>query len=110
MCLFSSMKGQEANWKHGVAFIKCKRKRYPEIAGIAFAPVSRVVALQGADMIATESYQFAQEWLKNRENPDANAHFNEFINQDLSVGLVFDRDQIGELVQRVQEDLKRRSA
>jgi hypothetical protein len=85
-------------------------KRYPEIAGIAFAPVSRVVALQGADMIATESYQFAQEWLKNRENPAANAHFNEFINQDLSVGLVFDRDQIGELVQRDQEDLKRRSA
>jgi len=43
-----------------------QREKYPEIAGFGFAPVSEVVALQGADMIATETYQYCQELLKDR--------------------------------------------
>jgi hypothetical protein len=45
-----------------------QKQQYPELASMFFAPVAKVVALQGADMIATESYQFAQEWLKDRDN------------------------------------------
>jgi hypothetical protein len=78
-------------------------QKYPEIIAIRFAPVAKVVALQGADLIATETYQFAQEWLENRQNPAANPHFKEFIWRDLSAGLVFDREQIEEMVARVRE-------
>lgn len=80
-------------------------QKYPEINGISFAPVSEVVALQGADMIATETYQYAQEWLRDRDQAVANAHFREFLKRPLSAGLVFDREQIEEIVTRVRETL-----
>jgi hypothetical protein len=75
---------------------------FPEIAGISFAPVGKVVALQGADMIATETYQYAKEW--GREGPQAvpNAHFKEYINRELTAGLVFDRAQIEEVAARAR--------
>jgi hypothetical protein len=80
-------------------------QQFPEIAGISFAPVPKVVALQGADMIATETYQYALEWLKAGENAVANAHFREYLKRELSTGLVFDRAQIAEIVTRVHETL-----
>jgi hypothetical protein len=70
---------------------------------MSFAPVPKVVALQGADMIATETYQYALEWLKAGENAKANAHFREYLKRELSSGLVFDRAQIEEIVSRVRE-------
>jgi hypothetical protein len=82
-------------------------EKYPEIVGMRFAPVSKVVALQGADLIATETYQFAQEWIKNRQNPNVNPHFKEFIWRELSSGLMFDREHIEEMVGRVREGLPR---
>jgi hypothetical protein len=78
-------------------------QQFPEIAGISFAPVPKVVALQGADMIATETYQYALEWLKTGENAVANAHFREYLKREFSTGLVFDRAQIAEIVTRVHE-------
>jgi len=80
-------------------------QQFPEIAGISFAPVPKVVALQGADMIATETYQYALEWLKTGENAVANAHFREYLKRELNTGLVFDRAQIAEIVTRVHETL-----
>jgi hypothetical protein len=65
--------------------------------------VPKVVALQGADMIATETYQYALEWLKTGENAVANAHFREYLKREFSTGLVFDRAQIAEIVTRVHE-------
>jgi hypothetical protein len=73
-----------------------QRQQYPELASMFFAPVAKVVALQGADMIATESYQFAQEWLKDRDNAVGNPHFRDFLKRDLSGGAIFDREQIEE--------------
>lgn len=78
-------------------------EKYPEIAGIGFAKVSEVLALQGADLIATETYQFAQAWLANRENPATSPHFQDFIMRDLSSGLIFDREQIQEMLERFRE-------
>ena len=80
-------------------------EKYPEIADIGFAKVSDVLALQGADLIATETYQFAQAWMKDHENPAANSHFRDFINRDLSMGLILDREHIEEIVARVHERL-----
>lgn len=79
--------------------------RYPEIARFGFGAVADVLPLQGADMIALETYQFAQAWLKDRDNPDYNPHFKDFIFRDLSAGLVFDRDQIEEMIERVKYSL-----
>jgi hypothetical protein len=72
------------------------KERHPEIEGFAFAPVPKVVALQGADMIATETYQYNLKWLKDRENApaNANAHFRDYLKRELSAGIVFDREQI----------------
>lgn len=78
-------------------------ERYPEIAGISFAPVTEVVALQGADLIATETYQFAQAWLKDRENPQAHPQFQDFIYRDLSGGAILAREHIEEMIARFHE-------
>ncbi len=82
-----------------------QKEQYPELDTMLFAPVSKIVALQGADMIATETYQFAQAWLKDRERAKENPHFSEFRYRDLSAGLIFDRDEIAEMVMRVRETL-----
>jgi hypothetical protein len=59
------------------------------------------------DMIATETYQFAQAWIKDGESALANPHFADFRYRDLSMGLIFDRDQIAEMVIRVRQRLAR---
>ena len=78
-------------------------ERYPEIDGISFAPVSKVVALQGADLIAHETYQFAQAWLKDRENPQAHPQFQDFIYRNLSGGAMLAREHIEEMIARFRE-------
>jgi hypothetical protein len=73
---------------------------YPEIGTIAFAPVPKVVALQGADMIATKTYQYGLEWLKDRDQPAVNPHFREYLKRELSVGRILDREHIPEAITR----------
>jgi hypothetical protein len=77
-------------------------KDRPEIANVGFAPVSEVIALQAGDMIATETFQFGQQWLLDRNNPVTNPHFESFRWRDISAGLIFDRDAIAEMVERVK--------
>ena len=85
--------------------------RHPEIDGFIFAPVPKVVALQGADMIATETYQYNLKWQEDRENApaNANAHFRDYLRRDLSVGTVLDRENIVELVKSVRDYLAQRA-
>ena len=78
-------------------------EKYPEIDGISFAPVAEVVALQGADLIAHETYQFAQAWLKNRENPQAHPQFQDFIYRDLSGGAILAREHIEAMIARFRQ-------
>jgi len=75
-------------------------ERYPEIEGFGFAKVSDVVALQGADLIATETYQFGQAWLENPENPKVHPQFEDFRYRDLSAGAILMREHIAEMVAR----------
>jgi hypothetical protein len=74
----------------------------PGIGDIGFASVSEVIPLQAGDMIATETFQFGQQWLLDRDDPVTNPHFEAFKFRDLSVGLIFDRDAISEMVERVK--------
>jgi hypothetical protein len=81
-------------------FYKTIKGLFPEISGVGFAPVKKVIALQGADIIATETYQYGLEWLKNRDQPKASPHFKEFLKRELTVGRILDRDHIQEGINR----------
>jgi hypothetical protein len=92
--------GVRPHLEDSARFYISQSKRYPEIAGIGFAKVSEVLALQGADLIATESYQFAQAWLKNPDSPSANPHFRDFIMRNLSDGVILTAEHIQEMIAR----------
>jgi hypothetical protein len=84
-------------------FLRSQPNKYPEIGGLGFAPVKEVIALQGADMIAYETFLYGLQWLENGGWADANAHFREYIDRELSAGLIFQREQIEEMIGRVRE-------
>ena len=95
--------GTRSDLEQWLKFYVSQSERYPEIAGLAFGRVSEILPLQGADMIATETYQFSQEWLKDGESAVANAHFRDYLKRELSCGLMCDREHIEQIVARVQE-------
>jgi hypothetical protein len=99
ICFDEGVRPQLEMWAR---LYKSQSEKYPEIAGIGFAKVSEVLALQGADLIATETYQYAQEWLKNSENPKANPHFQDFIMRDLTGGVILTTEHIQEMIARWQ--------
>ncbi|MGM4927670.1 DUF3800 domain-containing protein [Tardiphaga sp. 619_E2_N8_5] len=76
-----------------------------EIECLSFAPVKRVVALQGADMVAYETYTYAIESLRNPDNPTVLAHFKDFIYRELTIGLLAVRGHIEEIVSRIRETI-----
>lgn len=82
-----------------------QKAAYPELAGIGFAKVAELLPLQGADMIASWSYQYAQEWLKDRDSANAKTHFRKYLKRELSFGTVLDREHIEEMVQRVRKTM-----
>ena len=75
---------------------------YPELKQFGFPPVKDVVALQGADMIATETYQYGHKWLKEQGEAQPNPHFREFMQRELSAGLILDREHIQEALSLFQ--------
>ena len=84
-------------------FYRVQPDKYPEIETIYFAPVNRVVALQGADMIATETFYFGQRWLRHGADAKPNPHFVEFMQRQLSVGLILDRDAIANIIENMRD-------
>jgi hypothetical protein len=88
------------------AFYRSQPERYPEIESVYFAPVPKVVALQGADMIASETYQYAKECLKNGKDAVANAHFRDYLTREWSVGLLYDREHISEALSDFRESVR----
>lgn len=87
-----------AHWRE---FYLSQTERYPEIEGIAYAPVSRVEALQGADMIAYATYQYGLQWLEDRQNPKINPHFRDFLRREFTVGRIITRELVEELIEKV---------
>ncbi len=60
----------EVDWGRG---LDC-----PRIVSFTFVEVARFTPLQGADMIATESYWHGKRWLKDKSAPPR-PHFEEFV-------------------------------
>ena len=88
-------------------YIELRKDQYPEIERILFCPVRKLPPLQGADMIAYHSYLFGQSWLKNGDDTVADAHFQELVNREYSVGMIMMREHIEEMVGRVRETIAR---
>jgi hypothetical protein len=87
------------------ALFRMQKEQYPEIAGIAPAPVRAVIALQGADMIAYETFLYNIEYMKRGEDAIPNGHFQEYMQRELSAGLFLNREGVEEMVGRVRETL-----
>lgn len=84
------------------AFKKEMDKR-PEVCSVTFSflPVKECVGLQGADMVATESSWFAQEWLRDGEAAAVRPHFQRFIELVKGAGYLMGRAEIQkEIAQR----------
>jgi hypothetical protein len=96
--------GTKAKLEMWARFYLAQSEKYPELAGLGFGKVSEVLPLQGADLIALETYQFSQAWAKNRDEPEYNPHFKDFIKRELSTGLIFEREQIEEIVPRARRE------
>lgn len=79
-------------------FFESQTGDYPEIDRIGFGRVSHLSGFQGADMVATWTYQYGQAWLKDRDNPIVDPHFKDFIKRDISTGIILDREMIKEMV------------
>jgi hypothetical protein len=47
-------------------------------------------------MIATETYQYGHKWLKDQGAAQPNPRFREFMQRELSAGLIVDREHIQE--------------
>jgi hypothetical protein len=89
-------------------FVLYQKEKYPEIADVGFGVVKDITPLQGADMIAYETFLYGLQWLENGGWADANPHFREYISRELSTGLIFQREQLEEMIGRVREVMARR--
>jgi len=84
------------------AFLR-QAERYPDVSVLGWAKVADFPGMQGADMIATESYWYVQEWIKNGADAKARAHFEVFLKRELGVGLIADREVIQGVASRFRE-------
>jgi hypothetical protein len=73
------------DWSRG---IEC-----PEVTSFTWAKVADVTPLQGADMIATESYWYAQEWLRNKDTIPR-PHFHDYVKSSQGNGVLMTRENI----------------
>ena len=91
-------------WELAEMFRQLK-EQFPTLERVGFMPVKNIVALQGADMIAYETFLYGQECLKNPDNPVANAHFEDYVRRPLSMGLFARREHIEQFVSRAKETI-----
>jgi hypothetical protein len=66
----------------------------PRIVSVNFVRVEDVLPLQGADIVATESYWHAAEWLKLGDAAKPRPHLRHYLDNMLAEGLILDRAAI----------------
>jgi hypothetical protein len=66
----------------------------PRIVSVNFLKVKDHLPLQGADIVATESYWHAAEWLKYGDEAKPRPHLRHFLDNMLTEGLILTRDAI----------------
>ncbi|WP_158808557.1 hypothetical protein [Beijerinckia sp. L45] len=81
---------------------------FPEIASMGFSAVSEVTALQGADLIVTETYQYAKECISKGADAVMNPMFDMFKDRELTAGLMFYREHVEEVASRIRTTIASR--
>jgi hypothetical protein len=76
----------------------------PRIVSVNFVRVEDVLPLQGADIVATENYWHAAQWLKLGEVALPRPHLRHFLDNMLAEGLILDREAIASEVARRRPD------
>lgn len=76
----------------------------PWLRVVDFRSVGETPPLQAADMIATETYWHALDWIKDGANASARAHFQRWIERELGEGLIMDRAEIAAEITRRNDD------
>jgi hypothetical protein len=67
---------------------------FPRLVSVNFAPVSDVLPLQGADIVATENYWHAADWLKLGDGALPRPHLRHYLADMLHEGFILDREAI----------------
>jgi hypothetical protein len=71
-----------------------------KLASISFGRVERYLPLQGADIVATENYWHAVQWLKLGDAALPRPHLRHYLDNMLHEGLILDRAAIANEVAR----------
>lgn len=72
-----------------------------KLVSVSFGRVEKFLPLQGADIVATENYWFAAQWLKLRDAAMPRPHLRHYLDHMLHQGFILDRAAIeGEIRQR----------
>ena len=95
----SATRGQHREWRNWSGIEAC--------SPVEVVTPPSVEALQGADLIAYESYAYAIEVFKNGPNAKPNPHFQEFMWRDLSGAVMMNREMIQEVADAVRAKMKR---
>ena len=74
----------------------------PEVVSVTFGGVEKSPPLQGADVVATESYWQAQHWLSGNAG-NLRPPFEYYLRYAQAEGLIFDRQAIIEELERRDE-------
>jgi len=72
----------------------------PRIVSVNFAAVSDILPLQGADIVATENYWHAAQWLKIGDAALPRPHLRHYLANMLHQGRILDREAIESEVRR----------
>jgi hypothetical protein len=67
-------------------------KKHAGVVSITFGKVKDIYPLQAADIVATQHYWMAQEWMKIRPTKDPDVAFRHAFKDKLGEGLLFDRE------------------
>jgi hypothetical protein len=73
---------------------------FPRLISVTFGRVEAILPLQGADIVATENYWHAAQWLKLGDAAQPRPHLRHYLDNMLHQGVILDRAAIAGEVRR----------
>lgn len=74
------------------------------VSSVTFGKVADYLGLQGADLIATETFWFNKAWMKLGDEVKERAHFSDIRYGDLAKGVIYREKEIRDMLNRVLAD------
>jgi hypothetical protein len=79
----------------------------PQVVSITALSVQDCLPLQGADIVATENYYHAVEWLRLGDETLPRAHFRHYLDNMIHQGVILDRSGIAALASELDLGFER---